>query len=112
MRFMLDAERQPLSGKSVLEVGIGIGAFADHLATTAGCEVVGVDLGYAVDAAQTAFGNNPFLHTVQASAFAPPFRDASFDFVYSFGVLHHTYSTKTAFDRVSRLPRKGGRLFI
>ena len=32
--------------------------------------------------------------------------------VYSQGVIMHTYSTKTAFIRLARLPRVGGRLYI
>jgi SAM-dependent methyltransferase/uncharacterized protein YbaR (Trm112 family) len=112
MREVLDTASQPLTAKRVLEVGIGIGATANHLAQRDGCELVGVDLGFAVDAAHRHFGSNPFLHIVQASAFAPPFTEESFDFVYSFGVIHHTYSTKAAFDQVSRLPKHGGRLYI
>ncbi|HEX5632986.1 MAG TPA: hypothetical protein VFX50_07145, partial [Gemmatimonadales bacterium] len=28
------------------------------------------------------------------------------------GVIHHTFSTRDAFDRLARLPRHGGRLFV
>jgi len=76
-------------------------------------EVVGMDLGYAVDQAQRYFGQNRRLHIVQASVFAPPFRADSFDMVYSHGVLHHTYSTPTAFARLTQLPKaRGGMLYI
>ena len=112
MREVLDTAGHPLKGKLVLEVGIGIGGTADHLSREDDCELVGVDLGFAVDAAYKHFGTNPFLHIVQCSAFAPAFREETFDFVYSFGVIHHTYSTKAAFDQVSRLPKKGGRLYV
>lgn len=112
MREVLNTAQHPLTKKRVLEVGIGIGATADHLAREEECELVGVDLGYAVDAAYKHFGGNPFLHIVQSSAFAPAFAEESFDFVYSFGVIHHTYSTKAAFDQVSRLPKRGGRLYV
>ncbi len=113
MRFILDFERKPVTSKLVLEIGIGVGGVADHNSRAEGCELVGVDLGYAVDVAQRTFAStNPFLHVVQASAFMPPFRAETFDMVYSFGVLHHTYSTKAAFDRVCKLPKRGGRLYI
>ena len=113
MRFVLDVDNKPITGQRVLEVGIGIGATADHLARTEECEVVGMDLGYAVDGAARHFGANPLFHVVQASAFAPPFADESFDFVYSFGVIHHTFSTQRAFQSLARLPkRRGGRLYI
>ncbi len=112
MRFVLQIEKFPVAGKRLLEVGIGIGGVADYMARQEQSEMTGVDLGYAVDAAYKHFGENPFLHIVQASAFALPFADRSFDFVYSFGVIHHTFSTKTAFDSLSRLPKDGGRLYV
>jgi SAM-dependent methyltransferase/uncharacterized protein YbaR (Trm112 family) len=112
MRFILGLDRDPVVGKKVLEVGIGVGGVADYMARKEGCEVIGMDLGYGVEVAFKHFGRNPFLHIVQGSAFAPPFPTSSFDFVYSFGVLHHTYSTETAVDSVSSLPKAGGRLYV
>ena len=113
MDFVLDLDGHPGSGKKVLEVGIGIGGIANHIAEAHGCEMVGIDLSYAVDPAQRYFGRrNPFFHVVQASLFRPPFRDEAFDFVYSQGVLHHTYSTRKAVESIARLPRKGGRLYV
>jgi SAM-dependent methyltransferase/uncharacterized protein YbaR (Trm112 family) len=112
MRHVLDLESHPIRARRVLEVGIGIGATADHLSRTEGAEVVGVDLSYAVDAAALNFGTNPLLHIVQASAFALPLEPGAFDFVYSFGVLHHTYSTETAFRSVATMPAEGGHLYV
>jgi uncharacterized protein YbaR (Trm112 family)/SAM-dependent methyltransferase len=112
MRFALDLDRAPVHGKLVLEAGIGIGGVADHVCRQEECELVGLDLGHAVDGAYRHFGNNVFLHLVQASIFAPPFASETFDFVYSFGVIHHTYSTKTAFQSLAQLPKRGGRLYV
>lgn len=112
MEYILDTERFPLNGQLVLEAGIGNGGTADHLARNCGCEVVGFDLGQSVDVAARNFGANPFLHIVQASVFAPPFRAEVFDFVYSFGVLHHTYSTRAALAGIAPLTKEDGRLFV
>jgi SAM-dependent methyltransferase len=112
MRFVLELDRLPLNGKLVLEVGMGIGGVADYMAREEDCETVAIDLGHAVDAGFKHFGSNPFLHVAQASAFAPPFADRTFDFVYSFGVIHHTFSTKTAFESIARLPKVLGRLYV
>jgi len=112
MNFMLDLSRRPVKDKLILEVGIGIGGIADYMARRAECELVGMDLSYAVDPAYRHFGTNPFLHIVQGSAFAPQFRENTFDLVYSQGVLHHTFSTKSAFDQICKLPKLGGRLYV
>jgi uncharacterized protein YbaR (Trm112 family)/SAM-dependent methyltransferase len=112
MRFALELDRHPLTGQLVLEAGIGIGGVADYVCRQEQCELIGMDLGHAVDCASRHFGKNPFLHLVQASVFAPPFASQYFDFVYSFGVIHHTFSTQTAFSGLARLPKKGGRLYV
>jgi SAM-dependent methyltransferase len=112
MHFMLDLDRRPVRDKLVLEVGIGIGGTAHHIVEQQECELVGIDLSYAVDGAYKYFGQNKLLHIVQASLFTPPFRESWFDFVYSHGVLHHTYSTKAAFEHICRLPKPGGRLYV
>ncbi len=111
MHFALDLEHKDLRDRLVLEVGIGIGGIADYVARSQQCELVGIDLSHAVDGAWRQFGTNPFFHVVQASAFAPPFADGQFEYVYTQGVLHHTYQTRAAFKRISTLPRVGGRLY-
>jgi uncharacterized protein YbaR (Trm112 family) len=113
MRFMLALDEHPIRDGLALELGIGIGGIANYVASSEGAELIGIDLSYAVDAAHNHFGDNPFLHIVQASAFALPFGGDTFDLVYSHGVLHHTFSTKQAFDRISLLPRRQtGRLYV
>jgi len=107
-RYELGISPGDLTQKLLLEVGIGIGGTADALSRAENCEVVGVDLGYAVDQAHRYFGRNPRLHIVQASVFALPFRPDSFDLVYSHGVLHHTHSTSKAFAGLTTLPKSAG----
>ncbi len=112
MDFVLDLDAGALKNRLVLVVGTGIGGVADHVSRSQRCEVIGMDLGYSVDVAHRHFGANAFLHIVQASAFKLPYAPGAFDFVYSFGVLHHTFSTRTAFEAVSGLIKPGGRFFL
>jgi len=113
MRFLLDLDRKPVKKeKLILEVGIGIGGIADYISRSEESELVGVDLGYAVDAAYKNFGHNPLLHILQASVFFLPFKKSTFNFVYSHGVIMATYSTKIAFSNLAKLPRTGGRLYV
>jgi uncharacterized protein YbaR (Trm112 family)/2-polyprenyl-3-methyl-5-hydroxy-6-metoxy-1,4-benzoquinol methylase len=113
MRYSLGIPKHSLRHKLVLEIGIGIGVTADALSRTEQCELVGMDLGYAVDQAQRYFGKNSRLHIVQASVFSPPFPSDTFDVVYSHGVLHHTYSTRLAFEHIAQLPKRTeGMLYV
>jgi ubiquinone/menaquinone biosynthesis C-methylase UbiE/uncharacterized protein YbaR (Trm112 family) len=105
-------ENQNLEGGLVLEVGIGSGGSANDMSKKFKCNLIGMDLGYSVDVAFKNFSMNPFFHIVQASAFHLPFRNHSFDFVYSHGVIHHTFNTKIAFKNLSTLPKSNGRLYV
>jgi SAM-dependent methyltransferase len=96
-----------LQGRLVLDVGCGMGRYAD-VAERMGAEVVGVDLSFAVDAAFRNIGLKPRVHIVQADIFRLPFKEAQFDAIYSLGVLHHTVKTRDAFLQLPRLLKPGG----
>jgi SAM-dependent methyltransferase len=98
-------------GKLVLDVGCGMGRFSD-VASRWGATVVGIDLTSAVDAAYANIGQRDNVHLAQADIFALPFRDETFDFIFSIGVLHHTPNTRAAFDQLPRLLKPGGRIAI
>lgn len=102
-----------LNGKSkIIDVGCGIGLTTSFAGKLYNSEAVGIDLSLAVLQASVRFGHNPFLHFVQCSVFAIPFPEKSFDYVYSHGVLHHTYSTKRAFLNVAKLCKSGGITYL
>jgi SAM-dependent methyltransferase len=96
-----------LANKTVLDAGCGTGRFMD-LAARAGAEVVGVDLSLAIEVAQENLGHLPNCHFVQADLLRPPFASASFDFIYSIGVLHHTPNTRQAFRSLLSALKPGG----
>ncbi|MDH7514396.1 MAG: class I SAM-dependent methyltransferase [Bacteroidota bacterium] len=100
--------------KDVLEVGIGMGA--DHLewANARPRSLTGIDLTLmAVEHTKERFELQGFTPCVfVADAEWLPFRDASFDIVYSWGVLHHSPDTAKGVEEVSRVLRPGGRARI
>jgi uncharacterized protein YbaR (Trm112 family)/SAM-dependent methyltransferase len=99
-------------GKTVLEVGCGHGRFVKILNSLCS-EYFALDLGPSVDLAYEITSDRPTVHIMQANAMFPPVKEESFDYVWSHGVLHHTPSTKRAFDAVSKLPKKNtGRFYI
>ena len=95
------------AGLRVLDAGCGMGRWL-HFARRAGAHVVGMDLSPAIDvAAQRDPGD-----FVQADLRQPPLRPASFDLVYSLGVLHHLEDPLTGLRAVAALVRPGGELRI
>ena len=102
---------EDLRGKTVLDVGCGMGRFAE-VAASYGARIVGVDLSAAVEAANRNLGALPDTAFLQADVFNLPLRPESFDLIYSIGVLHHTPDTHQAFAQLPRLLRPGGKIVI
>lgn len=101
---------EDLAGKLVLDVGCGMGRFAD-VASRWGAHVVGIDLSLAAEvAAKNLAEANASIF--QADVFHLPFADQSFDFIYSIGVLHHTPDCERAFKALPALLKPGGRIAI
>lgn len=100
-------------GRRVLEIGVGLGT--DHVQfARAGADLTGVDLtpkGVELVGRRLALeGLESDLQVADAERL--PFEDASFDVVYSWGVLHHTPDTPRAVREAIRVLRPGGRLCV
>src|ERR1700694_394546 len=101
-----------LAGKRFCEIGCGLGILTNAAASGLGAVAWCIDLSTSVFRAAAHFRANPRVHFVQASIFAAPFKPQQFDFVYSHGVLHHTWSTKQAVRRAAQLVRSDGTLYV
>jgi len=101
---------EDLAGKLVLDVGCGMGRFAE-VATRWGAQVVGIDLSQAAEAAADNLRNRDATF-FQADVFKLPFRPESFDIIYSIGVLHHTPDCEKAFKVLPPLLKPGGKIAI
>lgn len=110
-RQRIDFDLDNLKGKLVLDAGCGSGRFAEMVAKYKGT-VVAFDLSYAIDMAFENIGQSENVHLIQADIFNLPFRDNIFDFIYSFGVLHHTPDAYKAFLKLTTLLKKGGSISI
>ncbi len=93
--------------KIVLEGGCGKGRHTKLAAEWGAKEVVGIDLGPAVDSAFTLTREMPNAHIVQCDIFKLPFKKA-FDYAFSVGVLHHTPDPKRSFLSLAGKVKKGG----
>jgi SAM-dependent methyltransferase len=102
---------EEVKGKLILDVGCGMGRFVDVVARW-GARVVGIDLSSAVDAAFQNIGSRENVTILQADAFHLPFRENSFDMIYSIGVLHHTPDCEKAFRSLPRLLKPNGKIAL
>jgi SAM-dependent methyltransferase len=109
---ILDRKIEAYHGLRILDAGCGGGRIARHVAAKSRL-YVGVDYSIACERAQELCRHIPQAHFIQADILNLPLRpEPSFDFVFSHGVLHHTPSTRLAFDSIARLIRPGGELYI
>ena len=97
-------------GKDVLEIGCGIATDGLEFARN-GANYIGVDLTpNAIELAKERFGlfGIPGKFEVVNAEECLPFPDATFDHVYSFGVIHHSPIPERIVREIRRVLRKGG----
>lgn len=112
-RFFMQTKwtREELHDAVILDAGCGSGRFAE-VALDCGATVVAVDYSAAVYACRENLQDRAQLHVVQADIRHLPFRNSSFDYVYSFGVLQHTPDPHSAFADLPRCLKAGGSLAV
>jgi 2-polyprenyl-3-methyl-5-hydroxy-6-metoxy-1,4-benzoquinol methylase len=98
-----------LKGKRVLEIGCGLGAHA-QLLSTAGCRLTCIDL---TEKAVETTRQRLWLWGLSADVFRMDaeqmdFLDSEFDFVWSWGVIHHSPDTERIIRHVWRVLKPGG----
>jgi ubiquinone/menaquinone biosynthesis C-methylase UbiE len=101
------------AGKSVLEIGLGIGADGTRWAEFAG-SYTGVDLtSEAVYATKLHFDYLKLKgNIIQGNAEALDFPDKTFDIIYSHGVLHHTTHIEKTFKEINRVLNPNGQFIV
>lgn len=98
-----------LSTKNVLEIGIGNGSNAQLLAESA-AKFTGIDITeYAVNSTlkrMQCFDIN--ANIIRMDAEEMQFPDRTFDFIWSWGVIHHSSNTKKILQEMYRVLKPGG----
>ena len=102
-----------LAGKDVLEIGCGTGVHTRLLAA-AGANVSAVDLTpTAIELTTRRLQLAGLVADVrEADAESLPYPDGSFDFVWSWGVIHHSADTQRVIAEIARVLRPSGRLSL
>ena len=105
---LIDFER--IREQDVLEVGVGNGSHAALLARHAK-SFTGIDLtDYSVGSTKARLNCFGLAGNVlQMDAEEMSFADRSFDFVWSWGVIHHSSDTRRTLKEIARVLRPGGR---
>jgi 2-polyprenyl-3-methyl-5-hydroxy-6-metoxy-1,4-benzoquinol methylase len=101
---------ESLRDKTVLEIGVGNGSHAQLLAAHA-ADFTGIDLTeYAVESAtrrMEIFGyKDAKIRRMNAEDLEFP--DATFDFIWSWGVIHHSANTRQILSEINRVLKPGG----
>ena len=98
---------EDVKDRLVLDAGCGMGRFAE-VASSWGARVIAADLSGAVLAAAENLPVRESVALLHADLFDLPLKEASFDRIYSLGVLHHTPDAEAAFHALVPLLRPGG----
>lgn len=99
-----------MEGELILEAGCGSGRFTEVLLST-GARVVSFDYSAAAEVAHRTFAARG-AEICQASIYEMPYRPASFDRVFCFGVIQHCPDVHQAFDALVAMVRPGGHLAV
>ncbi len=111
-QFFMEAQVTPeeIKGMMILDAGCGNGALTKKLADL-GATVVGLDFSSSVyGAEQRKSGSN--VHYVRGNMASSMIAPESFDLAISIGVMHHTPSTRNAFDSVAKWIKPEGKFYF
>ena len=102
-----------IKGKCCLDAGCGSGRYSVALAAHGASKVKAIDIsetGLREAARRCSEISN--IEFEKCSTLDLPFPDESFDLVWSAGVIHHTTDFDKALFEISRVTKKGGKMFL
>jgi len=104
-----------LKGQTVLDMGCGSGRYSMALMRLGAAQVVGVDRGERSIAKAREIARQAGLENIEfhvGDVLQLGFPDASFDFVFCNGVLHHTQDMEAGLGELHRVLKPGGQAFL
>jgi SAM-dependent methyltransferase len=108
-------DRFTLTDRRVLEIGLGYGTLGQEIKRR-GAEYYGLDIAEGpvrmMRHRLAMLGEAADDRIIQGSALAIPFKDATFDYVYTIGCLHHTGALAKAVEEVRRILVPGGQAVV
>jgi ubiquinone/menaquinone biosynthesis C-methylase UbiE len=99
-----------IRGRDVLDAGCGAGDYSAALAQLGARSVAGFDV--SAGSLRIARGKASAENFLQASLSELPYRAASFDVIWSWGVLHYVPDAQSALREIVRVLRPGGHAVI
>jgi ubiquinone/menaquinone biosynthesis C-methylase UbiE len=107
--YFMNFDFRRFAGKSVLDIGCGSGAVS-CLFAKGGSNVTGIDITLKAIciSRKNAIAQGLDINFLQQDAEGMSFSSESFDYVFSWGVLHHTRSTGNALREMYRVTKSGG----
>jgi SAM-dependent methyltransferase len=111
MYFDIVTEEMVGSQKTAIDFGCGSGRWSRYISKRFGA-IAAVDPSEAIFAASKVLKDAPNVHLYKASIDNLPFKDGSFDFGFSLGVLHHIPDTAKAMQDCVRKIKPGGYFLV
>jgi len=96
----------------VLDAGCGMGRYLRIAAESPAALIVGMDFSQAVTAAWELTASETRIAILQGDLLRPPFAPATFDHIYSLGVIDHTPDPRATFLALAQLLKPGGRIVV
>ena len=110
LEFISPIDKDFFKNKRVLDAGCGNGSYA-YYAASYGAEVIAIDFSDAVSVAKENT-KNMNVQVVRADITHPPFKEGTFDYIFSIGVLHHLPEPETGFQQLVPLLKPGALISI
>ncbi len=97
----------------ILDLGCGCGYDTNYISRLPNTKlVIGMDIGKNCEEIAQRVKNEANIMIVRGNCLNLPFKDNQFNYIYSYGVIHHTNNPLKALNESKRVLKKGGALYF